>query len=390
MKILFCTNERIWPLTGGGTVGTLRILQKFVERKHKVVVTCPLYLNAKVKKELENNLGARLVPFSPFIVSRDMKARGPKYIFYSFLFVFHLLNLLKKEKFDVIFVRNSILGFSIRVLRPIIKIPVAISYTDFLSIFLYENPHYPKFVVDFFFNIEKSTAKCFDKIFVVTPKMKKILVDSGVNEKKIVISYDGVDTRLFNPLSISKNKILEIKKEIGFKNKIVIFHGTIEYHHGIGFINEVIKKTLRIDKEINFIIIGGGPAFNELKKIEGKNVKLMGFVPHEKIPPYIAAADVGIIPYRKNLNLDMVLTLKLLEYLAMGKPVVCTDLESVKEIFGRTGFVMISNNSSEFSNNISALIKRRIDSKNIVSLIQKNFSWGVVTEKICREVENLK
>jgi glycosyltransferase involved in cell wall biosynthesis len=352
------------------------------------VVATPLY--EKNKKQLEKRFKVRLEPFSPFIVSRNMSFHGPKYLLYAFLFSFHLLKLLRRERFDLIFARNGIIGGSIKLLKPFIKTPTAISYTDFLSLFLLENPYYPKFLVRFLYRIEKSIAKSFDKVFVITPKMKKELLRAGVNARKVIVSFDGVDTKLFNPEKVSRKEMNQAKKKTGFSERIVLFHGTIEHHHGLALFKEIIERTLSKTKA-NFLIIGSGPGFNELKKkLSNKNVKFLGFVEHSRLPAFLSIASVGIIPYRKNPNLDMVLTLKLLEYLAMGKPVVSTELESVKEIFGAYDFIRISKNPEEFSENISFFLNKVAVKNDSVKLIQKNFSWDSVNEKICKEVEKLK
>lgn len=56
------------------------------------------------------------------------------------------------------------------------------------------------------------------------------------------------------------------------------------------------------------------------------NVYLLPPRPHADVPALIASLDVCLIPYRVNRFTESVSPLKLYEYLAMGKPVVATDL----------------------------------------------------------------
>ena len=49
----------------------------------------------------------------------------------------------------------------------------------------------------------------------------------------------------------------------------------------------------------------------------------------------------------------------------MGNPVVTTNLESVSDIFGSYPFVRISNNTTEFSNNLHDMIKMEKSSESI-------------------------
>lgn len=55
------------------------------------------------------------------------------------------------------------------------------------------------------------------------------------------------------------------------------------------------------------------------------NVHLVGEVPHERLPHYVAALDVTLIPFRLTPLTRGVNPNKLHEYMALGKPVVCTD-----------------------------------------------------------------
>jgi teichuronic acid biosynthesis glycosyltransferase TuaH len=59
-------------------------------------------------------------------------------------------------------------------------------------------------------------------------------------------------------------------------------------------------------------------------------VKWVGPVPFEKLPGYLKVMDVGITPYADSEFNKASFPLKTLEYLAAGKPVVCTDLPAVK------------------------------------------------------------
>jgi glycosyltransferase involved in cell wall biosynthesis len=59
------------------------------------------------------------------------------------------------------------------------------------------------------------------------------------------------------------------------------------------------------------------------------NVHLLGAKAHEDLPRYIRGFDVGIVPYVSNEYTMTVIPTKINEYLAMGKPVVSTDLREV-------------------------------------------------------------
>lgn len=82
--------------------------------------------------------------------------------------------------------------------------------------------------------------------------------------------------------------------------------------------------------EVNFVLVG--PAQTSLTRLQGRpNVHLLGRKPHEDMPRYIQHFDVCLIPYRLDAFTNSVFPAKLNEYLALGKPVVSSDLPEVRQ-----------------------------------------------------------
>jgi glycosyltransferase involved in cell wall biosynthesis len=85
----------------------------------------------------------------------------------------------------------------------------------------------------------------------------------------------------------------------------------------------------------------------ELRRIP--NIYLAGPKAHEELPDYIHGFDVGIVPYLSNGYTATVVPTKINEYLAMGKPVVSTDLPEVNTFNGQHGVIITSpNRPTEF------------------------------------------
>jgi glycosyltransferase involved in cell wall biosynthesis len=79
------------------------------------------------------------------------------------------------------------------------------------------------------------------------------------------------------------------------------------------------------------------PAFRDKIEALGLDgvVTLHGRVPLEDMAAAIAAADVGVSPIRRNSQTELSLPTKILEYAAMGKPTIASDLATVTSYFGR-------------------------------------------------------
>ena len=84
-----------------------------------------------------------------------------------------------------------------------------------------------------------------------------------------------------------------------------------------------------------------GPPQSDISALEErKNVHLLGARPHADLPMYIKGFDVGIVPYRLSEYTAHVYPTKLNEYLAMGIPVVATDLHEIRRFNATHGDVV--------------------------------------------------
>lgn len=70
------------------------------------------------------------------------------------------------------------------------------------------------------------------------------------------------------------------------------------------------------------------------------NIQLLGMRRHEELPGYVKGFDVGIVPYRLTEYTANVYPTKLNEYLAMGIPVVATDLPEIRRFNATHGAIV--------------------------------------------------
>ena len=101
-----------------------------------------------------------------------------------------------------------------------------------------------------------------------------------------------------------------------------------------------------------------GPTYRDVSRLAAlPNVRLLGERPHDEIPSYIKGFDVALIPYLKTPYTDSVYSCKLNEYLAMGVPVVSTDMREIRHFVERHGPVVeIGRNADDFIQKVSAAL----------------------------------
>jgi glycosyltransferase involved in cell wall biosynthesis len=64
-----------------------------------------------------------------------------------------------------------------------------------------------------------------------------------------------------------------------------------------------------------------------------ERVHLNGWVPIDDLPALLAGSDIGLVPSRPEPYLQYSLSTKLLEYAAMGVPIIATDLVTFRAHF---------------------------------------------------------
>jgi glycosyltransferase involved in cell wall biosynthesis len=169
-----------------------------------------------------------------------------------------------------------------------------------------------------------------DGITTITTMMRedicrKYSVDPGF----IGVWTSGVDTDVFSPGTSVANRV---RTELGVDGRfVVLYHGVLTANRGIA---ETIASLGLLDvkyQDIVFVVLGKGPALSTLKELSHKSkveqrVIFHGPIEYSKVPEFIAACDVGIVPLPDLPDWRSQCPLNLLECLSMGKVVVATDI----------------------------------------------------------------
>ncbi len=105
------------------------------------------------------------------------------------------------------------------------------------------------------------------------------------------------------------------------------------------FDQALLAEAARAMPHVHFVLVG--PISAEVDTLrECANVHLLGPRTHDQIPGFIHGFDVGLIPYVCNAFTDAVYPCKLNEYLAMGIPVVSSNLAEIRAYRERHGDVV--------------------------------------------------
>ena len=177
-------------------------------------------------------------------------------------------------------------------------------------------------------------------LVVLTNIMKKELIVAGILEDKILVAADGVDIEKF---SINNNKKEAREKlNLPLDKKIAMYTGSFFLHSWKG-VDNIIQAASHLPNLL-FVLVGGSKKeINELNKKSARNILLIEKLPHSQIPLCLKAADILILPNTKEKAVSEKYTspLKLFEYMASKRPIVASNLPSIKEVLNKTNSLLI-------------------------------------------------
>ena len=194
--------------------------------------------------------------------------------------------------------------------------------------------------------------------FVTNESYKKIAIErGGMKEKDVFVLRSGP--------KLERLRITPAKPEIKRGRKYMVgYLGVIGQQEGIEYLLEAaryIREDLHHD-DIFWGIVGGGPHLEALRK-QSHNmglddiVEFTGRVPDDTLLDYLNTADVCVNSDEYNAMNDKSTMNKILEYMALGKPIVQFDLTEGRYSARDASLYAIPNNARDMADKIIQLLE---------------------------------
>ena len=296
--------------------------------------------------------------------------------------------------FNVIYQRYSLGNFYGIYLRRKYNLPLVLEFNG-SELWVSKNWNNKKiFFFDLLKRIETLNLNFADKIIVVSEVLKINLIQNGINESKILVNPNGVDTDVYKP-NCGGN---EIKNQFGLLNcNIVGFIGTFGVWHGAIVMAKAIVQYLKSNARTNtkFLLIGEGNDLPEVKQIIfdagfSNSVIFTGRIDQNEGPKYLDACDILLSPHIPNPDGSEFFgsPTKLFEYMSMGKAIIASNLNQIGEILehNKTAILVEPNNVEILAHAINKLIlNKKIQEElglNAREEVINNYSWDKHVERI--------
>jgi len=187
------------------------------------------------------------------------------------------------------------------------------------------------------------------QVNIIFASSQKIFADKKELNENTFLVPSAADSRFLE--GIDK---VDISNEIKTTSKPLIgIVGTVDHRVDL----TLLEKIAEFNRNWSLVIAGDikSRAFNNILK-SNKNIYKLGYKDRLYLHSLLEAMDVCLIPYRIDEFTKAISSVKLYEYLSVGKPVVSTDLPEVK-LFSDKGLIKIAKNYTEFIQAIDEVIK---------------------------------
>ena len=228
-----------------------------------------------------------------------------------------------------------------------------------------------------------------DFVFVQSDRMLQDMVSRGIGESKMYPVPMGIN---ISEIKISDN-YQNIKSELE-NTKPLIYLGTMVRERRIEILIEMMPKILSQFPDAVLLLVGDAPK-SDMKYLKNKTIELgvsenvifTGFIPMEKAWHYVRASVIGLSPFRPSPILDSTSPTKLVEYMALEKPVVANNHPDQTKVINESmaGYV-VDYDSNSFADACIKLLKDPENSLKMGKLgleyVRSNRTYEIISEKL--------
>jgi glycosyltransferase involved in cell wall biosynthesis len=205
--------------------------------------------------------------------------------------------------------------------------------------------------------LERLCCQLADHVIATNESYKAIeMRRGGVPEQRITVVRNGPGAhhmRLSKPVSGLRQD----------GRRILCYVGCIGFQDRVDYLLRALHHLLYTLGRADFlcVVVGAGEAWPALQELTDQlhladHVHFVGWVQKEQVPSYISAADICVAPEPSNSYNDRSTAVKLVEYMATGKPIVAFDLPEHRFTAQDAAAYAQPNDELHFAQQIAALM----------------------------------
>jgi glycosyltransferase involved in cell wall biosynthesis len=394
--------DTYWPRVNGVSVSVESFAAALLKMGHQVLIICPYYpespiiQNSIIKSESNSHLssGAILenriirVPSFPVIISKEDRISKSHKLFW-------VSKQIDKFMPDVIHINSEFVmaDFGYYCAR-VNKIPTVYTYHtlwgDYMTNYI---PWAPVFLLKIILWIVESSSLRRAYRVIVPSQVICDYIKKYKTKKPPYILPTGVDDKIFYPRCNEENNEFRMSMEDAYpelkQKRILLYAGRIGKEKNIDLILKAAPKIIKEQKDIVFLIVGGGPDIYWLKEeceVLGMRDYFVfsGYINHSVLARVYCISEIFIFPSRTETQ-----GLVTIEAMLSGIPVVAVGERGTAIVMnGDNGGFMVPNDDNIFAARILDLLKdKALYEKKAAEALKYGKTWAM--DIMSKRLENI-
>ncbi len=186
---------------------------------------------------------------------------------------------------------------------------------------------------------ERVSCGFANRLITTSSGFQEKLLARGIPEKKLTLVLNAADSNVFFRPGTGRMARESREGQILMSPRLV-YHGTVAHRFGIHVLIEAVSMLKNRGFSPELRVHGKYDAdyrlvLDQLITERGlaQSVTLGGYLTHEEIREMLYDMDIGVVPYLRDSFMDLALSTKSFEYVAVGLPVVASRVASMTALF---------------------------------------------------------
>lgn len=241
---------------------------------------------------------------------------------------------------------------------------------------------------------ERASVKVADVLIATNESYRAIdIARNGIAPDRVFIVRNGPD--LMRVRLTAPDAALRARARV-----ILGYLGAMNPQDGVDYLLRALhhlRHTLD-RRDFHCILIGDGDSFEELTQLAHQLrledcVTFTGFIPDDDMVRYLSTVDICLDPNPSSPLNDVSTWIKVMEYMALGKPVVSFDLRETRFSAGDAAAYVPPNDEAAFARTVAELMDdpaRRARMAEVgKARVEDELGWHVTSQNLLRAYESL-
>ena len=241
---------------------------------------------------------------------------------------------------------------------------------------------------------EKLSLKLADMVIATNESYREIDIErNAIDPNKVFVVRNGPNLKRVRPVAPDPALLSRGVTILGYV-------GAMNPQDGLDYLLRAVKHLVHELKRTDFycVLIGDGDSLDELRAMAvelgiADHVFLTGYIPDEEVMRYLSSADICLDPNPASPLNDVSTWIKVMEYMALGKPIVSFDLKETRISAGEAALYVTPNDEAEFARAILQLMDDPVTRRRMgewgKNRVHHALSWNVTSRNLLQAYDYL-